>query len=112
MPRALRWPSALASGERAELGQTAPAHGLLLDEPTLGQDAAHKTILLRLLRQIAHSGQLVLITTHDLVLAAQCDRLVLLGDHGILADGSPQEVFTQTRAWQRAGLKVPNWLCN
>lgn len=110
-------PLLLSEGEKKRLALATvlmrqPAHGLLLDEPTLGQDAAHKTILLRLLRHIAHSGQLVLITTHDLALAAQCDRLVLLGDHGILADGPPQEVFAQTHAWQRAGLMVPNWLCN
>ncbi|MCB8977702.1 MAG: ABC transporter ATP-binding protein [Ardenticatenaceae bacterium] len=110
-------PLLLSEGEKKRLALATvlmrqPTHGLLLDEPTLGQDAAHKTILLRLLRQIVHSGQLVLITTHDLALAAQCDRLVLLGDHGILADGSPQEVFGQTHAWQRAGLMVPNWLCN
>lgn len=110
-------PLLLSEGEKKRLALATvlmrqPAHGLLLDEPTLGQDAAHKTILLRLLRQIAHSGQFVLITTHDLALAAQCDRLVLLGDHGILADGPPQEIFAQPHAWQRAGLRVPNWLCN
>ena len=108
-------PLLLSEGEKKRLALATvlmrqPTHGLLLDEPTLGQDAAHKTILLRLLRQIAHSGQLVLITTHDLSLAAQCDRLVLLGDHGILADGPPDVVFSDGNAWKHAGLIVPDWI--
>lgn len=110
-------PLLLSEGEKKRLALATvlmrqPAHGLLLDEPTLGQDAVHKTILLRLLRHIANSGQLVLITTHDLALAAQCDRLVLLGDgdSGILADGPPDLVFANSAAWQRAGLVVPNWI--
>ena len=108
-------PLLLSEGEKKRLALATvlmrqPAHGLLLDEPTLGQDAAHKTILLRLLRHIAYSGQLVLITTHDLALAAQCDRLVLLGDHGILADGPPDMVFADGSAWKKAGLIVPDWI--
>ncbi|KAA3656686.1 MAG: ABC transporter ATP-binding protein [Chloroflexi bacterium] len=108
-------PLLLSEGEKKRLALATvlmqqPAHGLLLDEPTLGQDAVHKAILQSLLRQIANSGQIVLITTHDLPLAAQADRIVLLGDNGILADGPPETVFTDSRAWERAGLVVPDWI--
>ncbi|MCB0013605.1 MAG: ABC transporter ATP-binding protein [Anaerolineales bacterium] len=108
-------PLLLSEGEKKRLALATvlmrqPAHGVLLDEPTLGQDAAHKAILLRLLRQIADSGQLVLITTHDLAVAAQCDRLVLLGDEGVLADDRPDIVFANSAAWARAGLLLPEWL--
>ena len=55
-------PLLLSEGEKKRLALATvlmqqPEHGLLLDEPTLGQDGEHKAILLRLLRQIANSGQ-------------------------------------------------------
>jgi len=77
-------PLLLSEGEkkRVALGlvlMRRPAHGLLLDEPSLGQDNVHKTVLIRLLRTLADAGYLVVMTTHDLTLASHADRLVLLG---------------------------------
>jgi energy-coupling factor transport system ATP-binding protein len=87
-----------------------PTHGVLLDEPALGQDAAHKAQLMRLARSLARSGRLVLMTTHDLSLAAQADRLLLMTPAGFVADGPPSEVLADTQAWVQAGLIVPDWL--
>lgn len=84
--------------------------GLLLDEPALGQDAAHKEQLLRVARALAAAGRLVVMTTHDLPLAAQADRLILLGDEGFIADGPPAQVLRDRAAWDRAGLSVPAWV--
>ncbi|MEJ2747769.1 MAG: ABC transporter ATP-binding protein [Anaerolineae bacterium] len=108
-------PLLLSEGEKKRLALATvlmrqPRHGLLLDEPSLGQDAAHKEMLLRLLHQVAAAGQLVLITTHDIALAAQADRLILLGPDGFAADGPPQRVLADAAAWQRIGLTVPEWL--
>jgi len=83
-------------------------HGVLLDEPALGQDTAHKAMLLRLVRALAQAGQLVVMATHDLALAAQADRLTLLSPDGFLADGPPAEVLRDRGAWDRAGLSVPD----
>jgi energy-coupling factor transport system ATP-binding protein len=108
-------PLLLSEGEkkRVALGlvlMRRPAHGLLLDEPSLGQDNAHKTILIRMLRTLAGSGQLVIMTTHDLTLASQADRLVLLGPGGeIVADGATDMVFQDRTAWQRTGIALPAW---
>jgi len=84
-------------------------HGILLDEPSLGQDQAHKVILMRMLRALADAGQLVVITTHDLTLAEQADRLILLGQEGIIADGNTDAVFADSNAWERTGLTLPDW---
>jgi energy-coupling factor transport system ATP-binding protein len=107
-------PLLLSEGEkkRVALGLATmrrPAHGLLLDEPSLGQDHLHKDILMRLLRALADAGQLVVITTHDLTLAAQADRLILLGTEGIITDNNTQAVLQDHAAWQRAGVILPNW---
>jgi ABC-type hemin transport system ATPase subunit len=85
-------------------------HGLLLDEPALGQDTRHKKMLLRLLRAVAAAGQLVVLTTHDLALSSQADRLMLLGLDGFVADGRPGEVLQDAAAWASVGLVVPSWI--
>ncbi len=107
-------PLLLSEGEkkRVALGLVLmwqPAHGLLLDEPSLGQDAAHKNVLMRVLRVLADSGQLVIMTTHDLTLASQADRLILLGTEGVIADGDTDTVLQDKPAWQQAGLALPDW---
>jgi energy-coupling factor transport system ATP-binding protein len=108
-------PLLLSEGEkkRVTLGlalMRRPAHGLLLDEPSLGQDIIHKTILIRLLRTLADAGQLVMMTTHDLNLASHADRLILLGPSGeIIADGLTESVLQDSFAWQKTGITLPNW---
>ncbi|MCB9445935.1 MAG: ATP-binding cassette domain-containing protein [Ardenticatenaceae bacterium] len=108
-------PLLLSEGEKKRLALATvlmrqPRHGLLLDEPSLGQDAAHKAMLLSLLRQFAAGGQIVMITTHDIALAAQSDRMILLGSDGFVADGPPQTVLADGAAWRQVGLVVPEWL--
>ncbi len=85
------------------------AHGILLDEPSLGQDTAHKMMLIDICRGLAAGGRIVLFTTHELHLAAMADRLILLGPEGIAADGPPKKVFLDAAAWERAGMFVPAW---
>jgi energy-coupling factor transporter ATP-binding protein EcfA2 len=107
-------PLLLSEGEKNRLALAMvmmrnPAHGILLDEPSLGQDAAHKRILIHLLRAVAGAGQLVLMTTHDLSLASQADRLILLGPNGVIADGKTSEILQDEVAWKQAGLILPDW---
>jgi energy-coupling factor transport system ATP-binding protein len=107
-------PLLLSEGEkkRVALGLTLmrqPTHGLLLDEPSLGQDSVHKTILTRTLRKLADAGQLVVMTTHDLTLASQADHLVLLGTDGVIAEGKTDVVLQDYAAWKRTGIALPDW---
>ena len=82
-----------------------PAHGLLLDEPSLGQDSGHKTILMRMLRALADACQLVIMTTHDLTLASQAGRLILLGSGGeIVANGGTDAVLRDLAVWQKSRI--------
>ena len=108
-------PLLLSEGEKKRVALATvlmrrPRHGILLDEPSLGQDAAHKTMLIRLARSLASAGQLVILTTHDLPLAVQADRLLLLGPEGFVADGSPAAVLDDGEAWASLGLAVPEWV--
>jgi ABC-type Mn2+/Zn2+ transport system ATPase subunit len=66
---------------------------LLLDEPTTGVDAATEESLLHLVRGLVADGLPVLMTTHDLDRAAEWfDRLIVV-DHTVLADGTPDAVL-------------------
>jgi energy-coupling factor transporter ATP-binding protein EcfA2 len=108
-------PLLLSEGEKKRVAlatvlMRSPRHGLLLDEPSLGQDAVHKARLIHLARALAEAGQLVILTTHDLTLAAQADRLLLLGSEGFVADGPPADVLRDGAAWTRLGLVVPDWI--
>jgi len=105
-------PLLLSEGEKKRVAlatvlMRAPRDGVLLDEPSLGQDEAHKAMLLGLCRAVADTGRVVLISTHDLSLAARADRLLLLGPEGIVADGPPGRVLGDAAAWARIGLPVP-----
>lgn len=92
--------TALSGGERARvliaraLAQAAPL--LLADEPTSGLDPAQQLAIMALFRRFCRSGNAVVVSIHDLQLAARwCDRLVLLHDGAIVADGKPAIVLTR-----------------
>jgi len=95
-----RYISEMSGGERARvliaraLAQGAPL--LLADEPAAGLDPAHQIALMEMFTAFAGKGQTVIITLHELHLAARwCDRLLLL-DRGLLrADGKPFEVLSE-----------------
>jgi energy-coupling factor transport system ATP-binding protein len=58
-------------------------------------DRAHKDRLTAALLQAAGGGSAVVVATHDVELAAAvADRVVLMGDGEIVADGSPAEVLS------------------
>jgi iron complex transport system ATP-binding protein len=69
---------------------------ILLDEPTANLDICHQVEILDLIKSLCREKQIaVLIALHDLNMAAQyCDRLILMKDGQIHAQGIPQEVIT------------------
>ncbi|MGL4734591.1 MAG: heme ABC transporter ATP-binding protein [Enterovibrio sp.] len=68
---------------------------LMLDEPTSALDLAHQHHTLALLQRLAHNGAGVVAVVHDLNLAAQyANRLILLNEGKVVADGSPAEVLS------------------
>jgi len=68
---------------------------LLLDEPTAFLDLRHRIDVLRVVRNFAERGGGALVVSHDIGLAARiCDRIVVLADGRVLADGPPRDVLT------------------
>ncbi len=108
-------PLLLSEGEKKRVALATvlmrrPQHGLLLDEPSLGQDTPHKEQLMHVAHALAATGRLVILTTHDLPLASRADRLLLLGPAGFVANGPPATVLEDQGAWAGLGLSVPAWL--
>ncbi|MGA0546629.1 ABC transporter ATP-binding protein [Brevundimonas sp. VNH65] len=89
----------LSGGERARVLIARALAGspewLLADEPLTGLDPAHQMEAARLFRSLADQGRGVVLTLHDLTLASRlADRIVLMADGAILADGAPEDALT------------------
>lgn len=91
----------ISAGERARvllaraLATAAPI--LLVDEPAAHLDPAHQLQLMELLREEARRGTAVIVTLHDLALAARyCDDLVVLKQGRVASTGTPDEALTDS----------------
>lgn len=89
-------------------GLVQPAPVLLLDEPTSALDLRHQLEALALLRSIALSdGHVAVVALHDLSLAARhADRVLLMGQGRVVADGSPGEVFSDPVCGRTYGVDL------
>jgi len=92
----------LSGGERARallaraLATQAPV--LLADEPVAALDPRHQLGVLRLLRERAGAGAAIVAVMHDLALAARfADRIVVMADGRVVAQGEPAAVLTPER---------------
>jgi energy-coupling factor transporter ATP-binding protein EcfA2 len=92
------YPRDLSAGERqrsalAAITITEP-RALLLDEPTRGLDYAAKQLLVELLHGYRTEGIAIIVVTHDVEFAAQlADRVVLLSQGEVLAEGATADVL-------------------
>jgi ABC-2 type transport system ATP-binding protein len=66
---------------------------LILDEPTSGVAPLGRARLWETIRAAAEGGAGILVTTHYMEEAGECDRLVVLAGGGVVAGGTPAEVI-------------------
>lgn len=71
---------------------------LVLDEPTVGLDPVHRNELWNSFRLLAQQGSCLLITTHVMDEAVNCDSIIMIHDGLKIAEGSPDELVRQTKA--------------
>jgi iron complex transport system ATP-binding protein len=103
--------SQVSGGERLRIllarALAVEADMLLADEPIAALDPLHQLQVMELLRRTAREDRSVVVVLHDLALAARyCDRLVLLADGGILAEGRPSDVLTDAHIATAYGIDV------
>lgn len=74
---------------------------LLLDEPTTLLDLRNRA---RLLKHLESLDQMLVLSTHDLDLAASCDEAVIIHDGRLLAQGDAAQLVQQYRHWCAEGF--------
>ncbi|NJP42334.1 ABC transporter ATP-binding protein [Actinacidiphila epipremni] len=104
-------PRDLSEGQRLSLALaivlTAGPPVLLLDEPTRGLDYAAKSRLVAHLRGLAAAGHAIVLATHDVELAADlADRVVILADGEVVADGRAADVVLSSPAFAPQTAKI------
>ncbi|WP_432197431.1 ABC transporter ATP-binding protein [Streptomyces sp. bgisy027] len=104
-------PRDLSEGQRLTLALavvlTARPPLLLLDEPTRGLDYAAKARLVSLLRDLADQGHAIVLATHDVELAAElADRVVLLAEGEVIADGPTADVVVSSPSFAPQVTKI------
>ncbi|MFE7537989.1 ABC transporter ATP-binding protein [Streptomyces rhizosphaericola] len=86
---------------------TAAPRVLLLDEPTRGLDYRAKTQLIAMVDELAAEGRSVVISTHDVEFAARAaDRVVVMAEGDIVADGPTAEVIVASPVFAPQVAKI------
>ncbi|MHC4598885.1 MAG: ABC transporter ATP-binding protein [Planctomycetota bacterium] len=80
---------------------------LLLDEPAAYLDVNHQVEIFELLHRVRDRGPAVVVILHDLNLASEyCERIALLHEGRIAADGPPGDVITQAMLADAFGVRL------
>jgi len=92
----------LSGGQQSRVSLAAALLGspdlLVLDEPTVGLDPVLREQLWGTFRSLAEAGAGVIVSSHVMDEAERCDRLLLMREGAILADGSPTEIKQKANA--------------
>jgi iron complex transport system ATP-binding protein len=102
--------SSLSGGERQRVhlarALAVEASVLLLDEPTTHLDPPHQEDVVRLLRELAHACQVCVVSAiHDLSLALAADRVIVIGQRGLVGQGTVREALAGD--WLSAAFETP-----
>ena len=81
---------------------------LLLDEPTANLDIATRREIMAVLDDMKDIIQTAVIATHDMQLVCQwAERIIVLCNGQVVADGARDEIFARTDVVQRVGIRPP-----
>ena len=81
---------------------------LVLDEPMAGLDPAARRDFLGLIDRLHREGLTVVMVSHSMDdLANCCDRIVVMNEGAVFAEGTPAQVFARADELKSIGLGVP-----
>lgn len=80
---------------------------LLFDEPTFGQDQQNAQAIQALLASLHAEGRTIGVITHDMALAARAQRVLVMHQGRVLAQGAPESIFADADVLRRAQLALP-----
>ena len=111
LPFSKRTVTTLSGGEQARVmlarSLATEPEILLADEPVAGLDPSHQLTVMDKLRQLADDSAGVVVVMHDLSLAARyCDRLSLLSEGKLVAEGPPKRVLNADSLMRYYGISA------
>ena len=78
---------------------------IIYDEPSANLDMRSRR---RLIRFIQASAEMILVASHDLELVLEvCERVILLDDGAVIADGTPIDIMSDDALMETHGLECP-----
>lgn len=81
---------------------------IVLDEPTAMLDPRGRSEVISTIKRLnSELGITVVLITHYMEEAAQCDRVVVMNDGEVLLDDTPRRVFSHVEQLKSVGLDVP-----
>ena len=81
---------------------------IVLDEPTAMLDPQGRQEVLSTVKKLCkENGITVVLITHHMMEAAQADRIIVMSEGTVIADGTPRQVFSKPEQLQKVGLSVP-----
>jgi ABC-2 type transport system ATP-binding protein len=90
----------LSGGQRSRASLACALVGspevLVLDEPTVGLDPVIRVELWDFFHELADTGTTLLVSSHVMDEATRCDRLLLMREGRIIADGTPEAIRAAT----------------
>lgn len=81
---------------------------IVLDEPTAMLDPNGREAVIQTIERLnKENGITVVLITHHMTEAVRADRVIVMDEGSILADGTPKQVFSQVELLESVGLTVP-----
>ena len=82
---------------------------LILDEPTIAQDARGREVLGRLIRTMTERGKFVLAILHDMDFVARYfERVIVMAGGKVISDGPGEKIFYEKDTLTKARLEPPH----
>lgn len=107
-----RYPFSLGRGQRQKLAVASvlamEPQIVIVDEPTTGLDWQGGQAMMGVMAELHRAGRTLIIITHDMnIVAEYAERVVVMVEGRIVADGAPADVFKQESALRDAFLRPP-----
>ncbi len=106
-----RDPTSLSGGQKQRLAIAAVLalrpRIIVLDEPTTDLDPEGRAEVFALIRKLREQGLSLVVIEHEAEELRRCDRLVLLSEGSIIADGPPPSIMTRMEMLENSGVHPP-----
>ncbi|HXW84368.1 MAG TPA: energy-coupling factor transporter ATPase, partial [Candidatus Binataceae bacterium] len=107
-----RDPTSLSGGEKQRLAIASVLalrpSVVVLDEPTTDLDPEGKTEVLEVIRNFRQQGMSLIVIEHESEEVRDADRVIILRDGAIVAEGPPAEIMTQLDLLEDCGVHPPS----